>query len=212
MTGPIERDRPVEEALRVLNDGAATGRVIGPCTLLAVVLADDVGAVQRIVEAAPARIRRIQGETRVADGNHQLRTGNIGDFRVDVRRAYREVVTGLLQVADGFQERHVLGVIVVAAGTGEMPVVDLFLQAVAGLQEFTIDRREVVDQRLEAGPEGGRLHVDSGQELSLDKVDKRRVDAETADFAPAVVIVAHDTCFLCDELFFLGAAFHCARR
>ena len=95
---------------------------------------------------------------------------------------------------------------------GEVPLVDLFLQLVARAQQFAIGGRQFVDQGLEIGPEAGRIQVYRRQEFVLDEVEKGRVDPETTDFPPAFFFIAHDTCLLCDELFFLGAAFHRGRR
>ncbi len=74
-----------------------------------------------------------------------------------------------------------------------MPVVDLLLQGVTRLQQLAIDRCQFVDQCLETGPESGRLHIDRGQDLFFDKIEKGRVDLKTTDVPPAFFSVAHGT-------------------
>src|SRR3546814_3715403 len=44
-----------------------------------------VRAVERVVQAAPARIGGVQQEAGVEDGDDQLRSGQAGDFIVDIR-------------------------------------------------------------------------------------------------------------------------------
>src|ERR1700728_4009719 len=46
----------------------------------------DVGAIERVIEAAPAGIGGIQGIARIADRYHQLRPGDLRDFRIDIGR------------------------------------------------------------------------------------------------------------------------------
>ncbi len=70
-------------------------------------VAHRVRAVQRVVEAAPAGVRGIQGITRVHHRHDQLRARHAGDLGVDVRGLDREVRALGDEVAELRQERAV---------------------------------------------------------------------------------------------------------
>ena len=131
----------------------AAHRVVALAALRAAVVGDRVGAVERVVEAAPARIGGIQRIARVHHRHDQLRPGDLGDLRIDIGGrdceggAFRQEVADLAQ--EGLVGVEIEG-LVAAAG---MPGVDLGLQLVALREKFAIARREIVDDRVEAGPE-----------------------------------------------------------
>ena len=70
-----QRNDIVEEPLRVGDHFVAAHPVVARARLRAAVGADDVGAVEGVVERTPARVRRIERKPRVENGHHQLRTG-----------------------------------------------------------------------------------------------------------------------------------------
>ena len=80
------------------------------CAALGIVAAgaawtvDDIGPVERIVEAPPAGVGGVQGVTRVGDWHDELRAGNLRDLRVDVGCARGEGASFGRDVADLGQE------------------------------------------------------------------------------------------------------------
>ena len=65
----------VQKIAHEADDLRAAQRVVGAGAARAVRLRDDIGAVEGVVEASPARIGGIQGVARIVDGHHQLRAG-----------------------------------------------------------------------------------------------------------------------------------------
>ena len=75
-------------------------RVVRRAALPAVVLGEHVGAVERVVERAPAGVGRVGGEPRVEHGYDELRAGLDGDLLVHVAGLDREVGGLLDEVAE----------------------------------------------------------------------------------------------------------------
>src|SRR5699024_12636370 len=67
-------NRGVEELTRPRDHLVATDLVVGRALLGAALLADGVGAVQRLVEGAPTSVGGVEGEPRVEDRDGRLRT------------------------------------------------------------------------------------------------------------------------------------------
>src|SRR6202046_868840 len=107
-----------------------------PCTALRVVLAatrrsflrNRISAVERVVQAAPAGVGRIEGVAGIADRHHQSRTGYLGAFRIDVCRADNKGLSLSHQIAYLAQKSLVFCVIEARTGILSMPGVDLFLE------------------------------------------------------------------------------------
>ena len=174
-----ERRRVVEHAARVVDHVLAARRVVGRGALGAVVFRQRVGAVQRVVQAAPARVRRVQRIARVRQRHDELRAGLLGDFAVDVRGGCRDVRRCGHQVADPFEERAIRGVVAHRAGVRAVPRVEFLLQAVAFREQFAVARRQLVHQRGEAAPE--RCLVDAGarQRFVFDELAQRWRDLQS---------------------------------
>ena len=84
----------------VLNDfGAALG-VIALAFFAAVFFRDGIGAVQRVIQRAPARIGGVERVTRVEHRHHQLRTGLHGEFGIHILSGDAGLLRVLCQVAD----------------------------------------------------------------------------------------------------------------
>ena len=115
---------------------------------------DRVGAVKRIVKRAPARIGRVQRETRVHHRHDQLRAGHAGDLGVHVLGGDREGLGFGFQVSDLGQEIAISLGIERLALPGLVPFVDLALHLRALVQQPGIDRGQVAQQRGIARPEG----------------------------------------------------------
>src|SRR5690606_8256269 len=143
----------VKEAPAVGDDPAAAYGIVGAAAFRAVGFGNGVGAVQRVVEAAPARVGGVQGIAGVRDRNDELRAGLLGEFRVDVRRGDLHLARIGLDIAD-FAQEGLVGVHVGdRPGMGAMPFVDAGLQAVAYGGQLAVAGRQIVDQGVEARPE-----------------------------------------------------------
>ena len=137
-----ERGRLVEEVVRP-RDHASASRGIEPAGSRGVIVAgDDIGAVQRIVEAAPAGVGGVERVASVVDRDDELRAGDQRDLVVDVRGLDPEVVAGGEQVADGLQEDPVLGRIDGLCRALCVPCVDLSLERVPPIEQRTVLRPE----------------------------------------------------------------------
>ena len=118
------------------------------CRIVAVTLpgtlafGNRVGAIQGIVQAAPAGIGGIQGKARILDRHHQLRARLQGDFPVHIGGGDGNVVYFRQQVTDLFQKRPVGDGVVRSIGPLPVPGVDLFLQGIANGQQFPVARCE----------------------------------------------------------------------
>ena len=126
-----ERDGAVEKTGGKRDDRPAPRRVVGARRRRLAGAFDDVSPVQGVIEAAPARIRRVQGETRIADRNDELRAGHGRDFGVDIAGLDREGLAALREVADIHQELPVVRRVEFVAGMLGVVLVYPGLQRVA---------------------------------------------------------------------------------
>jgi hypothetical protein len=133
-------------------------------------LGDGVGAVQRVVQAAPARVGGVQRVARVQDGHHQLRAGLHGQLGVHVPGGDLDLGRHRHQVADAFQEGAVGAHVLDRAGVGLVPGVQLGLQAVALGQQGGVLGRQLGDDGRKALPETALVHAGAGQHLAVDEV------------------------------------------
>ena len=104
--------------------------IVALAALGAVGLGDGVGAVERVVERAPARIGGVERIARVHHRHDELRPGDDGDLGIDILgrdaegRAFRQEIADLLQ-------ESLVGVEIGRRAIVAMPVVDLVLQRLA---------------------------------------------------------------------------------
>ena len=157
---------------RLGDDARAADRVVAGAARRAAVLGDGVGAVQRVVQAAPARVRGIQRIARVGHRHDELRAGDAGDLGIDVVRADREVRRLWLQIADAAQEFRI------GAGSIGLP-------GVPGARRRSVAaaRRACRAVPCCAAPDRGsvrrspartgRLDAGAGDRLSVDEVVQR---------------------------------------
>ena len=100
VAGDVRRARPAASgAIRSSSNAAPAHHFRGSLLIEAASACERAprrrrpsGAVQRVVQAAPARIRRIQRIACVGDRNHELRSGQDRDLVVDVRGIDAETV------------------------------------------------------------------------------------------------------------------------
>src|SRR5699024_7094660 len=139
----LQRNDAVQELTTPLDDLVATDLVVAAALLLAVLLGDGIGAVEGIVQGAPASVRRIQGEAGVENRDDQLRAGGLCDL---------ELAWLVDQVTDLAEEGLVFLRILSALVVG-VPLVELGLQLIALGQQLLVARGELLDDLAEAIPE-----------------------------------------------------------
>ena len=175
-----QREVLVEEGPATGDDLVAAGLVVVVAGGQVAVLRDHVGAVERVVERAPAGVHRVGREPGVEQRDDELRTGDARHLVVDVGRGRRHLVRLVQQVADLAQEGGV-GTGLGLAGVLAVPVVELGLELVPAGEQLPVAGREVVHDRVHALPEGRRLDAGTRQGLLLDEPVKALGDAESAD-------------------------------
>src|SRR3546814_1844047 len=78
---------------------AARGIIAAPL-FRAVPLGNDIGAIERVIKAAPARVRRVQRIAGVGERHDELRPGESRDFRVHTGGADGKGDRIRLEIAD----------------------------------------------------------------------------------------------------------------
>ena len=146
-----------------------------------------IGAIERVVQAPPARIGGVEHEPRVERRHHQLRPRHPRDLVIDVRRADRERRGLIDQIADLSQESRGQ----VRAGIGSIPVVDALLKIVALCKQRPVLGREPREYLGHARPETACLDPQWRQHLVLDEGRKRFGDgkAGTIDHKSSTFVV-----------------------
>ena len=140
-----ERGRLVEEIVRPRDHAFASCGVEPSGLRVVLVSGNDVGAVQRVVEAAPAGVGGIERVAGVVDRDDKLGTRDQRDLVIDVRGLDPEVVAGGEQVADGLQEGPVFGRIDGLCRALCVPRVDLSLEPVSPNEQCAVLRPEFPD-------------------------------------------------------------------
>ena len=136
----------------------------------------DVGAVQGVVQTAPACVGRVQGIAGVVYRHHQLRARHACDFRIHVGSGDRIVVGFRLQIADFLKELPLfIGREALAA-----PLIDSLLKIVPLFEECSIQGGQIPNDGSQGSPERVRVDAGSGCNLVLDQVKQPFVDAKTA--------------------------------
>ena len=166
----------VQERLGPVDHLAAARRVI---SLAGGGAGDRIGAVQRVVQAAPPRIGGVEQEPRVQDRHHQLRPGTARDLVVDVCRSDGEGRGFGDEVADVVQECLIGGLVDRLARAFGMPGVDLRLHPVARRQQLAIARGQIGEDRRGTAPEGLGRDPRAGQRALLDEGGQRLVHLQS---------------------------------
>ena len=130
--GPLgEGGRLVQHLLGAGDHGGAAHGVEALAAGGAAGLGQGVGAVERVVQAAPAGVGGVQGVAGVHHGHDELRAGDGGDFRIDAGCVDLKRFGLGQQVADAAEELGVGGGVVGVGALAGVPGVDLRLQGVA---------------------------------------------------------------------------------
>ena len=147
-----QRHGAVEEVPRPGDDARAAHRVVAPGLLRPVLFGNGIGAVECVIERAPARIGGVQRIAGVHHRNHQLGSRHLRNLGVHIGRGHSEVGSLGHQIADlrqeGLVDGHVGG-----GAIGPVPCVELRLQLVAAGQKRTVLRRQVAQDRGKGLPE-----------------------------------------------------------
>ncbi len=179
-----ERRGLVEKIAGKGDHGGAPAGIVGGGDFTAVLGGDGVGAVERIVEAAPAGVRGVEGITGVVDGHHQLRPGDGGDLRIDALGLDLEIIALRQEVADLLQKTAVGGGFVRLAGAGAVPRVDFSLQFIAPGQELAQAGAEFSHHPFECRPERGGCDARAGGGTLFDEVAEHGRDLQAAKGNP----------------------------
>ena len=132
---------------------------------------DRVGAIQRIIERAPACVGRVQGKACIHHRNNQLRSGDGCDFRVNVLGIHGERRGLIHEIANLFQERLIFSCIDRLALTLFVPSINLLLQIIALGQKCGVLGHQVMQHLRIARPEHVGGHVQ--QHLLFDQCGQR---------------------------------------
>ena len=169
-----QRHGAVQKRLGPRDHRAATRRVIA--AQFGRRRIQRIGAVQRIIQAAPTRIRRVQHKARVQNRHHQLRPCQRGNLGIDVWRRDGEGGGFWRQIADLAQKRLIFRRI--AHPMRLMPAVDPGLQGIALMQQSGVFAREPREHIRRARPESLRRNAGARQHAVLDKARERRRDLQ----------------------------------
>ena len=171
-----ERGDFIEERPSAGDDQCAAPRVVGAGGWWG---AERVGAVERIVQAAPARVGGVERVARVRERHDELWPGGSGDLGIDALGLDLECHGGGFEIADLAQE----GFVGVRGGENAVlrdpPLVDRGLQAGAGGEEFGIARGEAAEQVGESGQEGRGIDVQAGEDIVHEEGVERGSEFET---------------------------------
>ena len=159
----------IQHVARIRDHLGAAHRVVALALFRSVGFGDHVGAVERVIERAPASVRRVERIACVQDGHHQLRPGLQGKLRVHVGGGGLGACRRRHEVADLLQEAAIGRHVPDRAGVGLVPAVELRLQAIAFGQQGDVLGSELLHDGVEATPEIGAAHAGAGQHLLFDK-------------------------------------------
>ena len=164
-----QRRCAVQHVTRVFNNLGAAHRVVAFAFFSTVGFRDHVGAIQRIVQRAPARVGGIECIARIQNGHHELRACLFGQFCIHIGSGDGDRFWLRHQVAD-FSEKSAVGLHVSnRAGVGLVPVVHFNLKAVTLGQQRNIFRRQVGYQGIKAFPEIDACNASSWQDFVFNK-------------------------------------------
>ena len=145
---------------------------------------ERIGAVERVVEAAPARVGSVEQKARVEHRHHQLRSRHPRDFAIDVLRGNFECGRLGHEIADFAQEGFVFVLIYRRTATLLVPGVDARLQIIALFQQSAVTRRKFAEQVGKALPEALGIQLDRREHLGLDELRQPRIDIQSCTCRP----------------------------
>ena len=177
----LERHGAVQHIARVLDDLGPPLGVVALAAFAAVGLGQRIGAVQRVIERAPARVGGIEGVARVQDRHHQLRARLQCQLGVHVLGGGLGFLGRRHQVADLLQELAVFLHLLDRAGVLGVPGIQLDLQAIALGEQGQVLGGQVLHDGIEAAPETGAAHAGAGQHFLFNEVVQFGGHLQTVD-------------------------------
>ena len=178
----LERSRLVKHVARPFHHFGATLRVVATAFFQPLLFGNHVGAIQGVVQAAPARIGRIEGITGIEDWNHQLGPRLHRQFVIDTGGGDLHLGRLRHQITGFFKKQTVGGVILNRSGVGRVPFVQFCLQAVAFGQQGGIFGRQVIYKTAKVLPEILGADAKIRQNLVIDKVIQHRCDLQLPNY------------------------------
>ena len=170
----------VQERAHVGDHLGAATRVIATGARATVLLGNDIGAVERIVQTAPPGIGRVQGIASVVHRHHQLWAGDVCDLIVNILRLDPEGLARRLQVADLLQECPIGPRIETRTRVSLVPLINLCLELVATLQQLRVTRSQLAHETVKSAPEVFLSEAGARQCFLIDEVIQ---DAGNLEFA-----------------------------
>ena len=159
----------------------APGVVLSPRRQLALA-GDHIGAVKRIVQAAPARVGSVERIAGIGDRHNKLRPADRGDLGIEIFGFDPKILRLVLEISDLAQERLISRRIPRCRTIVAMPVIDLVLHPVADFQKLAIARHIGRDHLGKPCPETIRREIEPLECLGLDKPRKPFIDLQTGPF------------------------------
>ena len=177
-----ERHRVVEDPGSALDDPLRAGRVEVWSAFRAVRVGHRVGAVERVVEASPARVGRVQRVAGRAQRHHELRSGDARDLGIHVPgRDLESPGPPVRQVADAGEELPHFDQVDLAAAVLAVPFVDFPLQGVAPFEQLAVFRPQFGHDGGERGPESLGIDSGAGRRLVTHEIVQRFRYCEATD-------------------------------
>ncbi len=176
-----QRGDLVEEALGPGEHLGAAHGVVAAAARGAAVLGKRIGAVERIVEAAPAGVGGVEGVACVGHRHNQLGSSDMRDLVVDVGRIDGEIGSLRHEIA-GLAEEGLVGIEVERPALAlAVPCIDPGLQLIALGEQRAVLGRKVLHDAVEAGPKAGLGHARTGQRFLDDEIVENPRHAQAVD-------------------------------
>ncbi len=173
-----ERHGGIEKSFRFGDD------LVAACLVVALAgftgfMRYRIGAIKRIVKAAPAGVGGVQRVAGVGERHHQLRSANFSDLFVDI--CCLDLLGGRLrqEIADLLEQCGVRIHVERLTLVGAVPAVDFRLQGVAHREQFSVFRRKIFDDGGEPCPECVRRNSGFRGGFLGDKIEQNRGDLQS---------------------------------
>ena len=185
MRAVAQRNGTVEHAAGVGDHFLAALGVIGFAAGAAfagtTVFGDHIGAIQRVIQTAPACVGGVECVTGIEYRHHKLRTRLNSQLGIHILGGDAAGFGGRYQVADVLQKGLVSRHVGDRSRMRGVPGVKLGLQALPLGQQCSVLRRQIRDDGVKARPEGAWLDAGSGEYFLLNKLVEGGCNIQTVD-------------------------------
>ena len=170
MAPRLQRKIRIQKRLRLL-DHQRSPRLIEPLAPLGLALIGDrIGPIQRIIQAAPARICGIQRIARIAHRHDQLRPRDHRNLIIHIGRIHQKRRRVGQQIPNLPQKPLIRRRIMGFALMRHVPGVDFRLQLIALGEQRRIGRGKLFQQPRKPVPKSARLQPRPGERLIHQKL------------------------------------------